>query len=253
MANPQIKNGYTRIANELLEALCRINLSAYENRVIRTIERKTFGFGKKEDRISIRQLANITDLDFRHAHRALTSLVRRNIVKMLSEPGKTSIIGIQKNYELWDKPTIAYSGDTLIGDTSTDVPTVTYSGIGTVTSTDDNKRKKKPLKKNPEKISAEISSLLQRYSNQDLIIKAFDAIARTRKTNRVAPSVLLNQLQNWAIYPVESVESSIQAYLAKDYAGQGKKENYLLGIIRNSQDLNNSTKTLNENWLAGAI
>ena len=29
------------------------------------------------------------------------------------------------------------------------------------------------------------------------------------------------------------MEAGIRAYLEKDYAGQGKKEDYLLGIIRN--------------------
>ena len=31
------------------------------------------------------------------------------------------------------------------------------------------------------------------------------------------------------------MEAGIRTYLAKDYAGQGKREEYLLGIIRNQK------------------
>ncbi len=147
MASPQIENGYTRTANELQEALCKLNMSAYESRVFRAIERLTYGYSKTKDSVSIRQLSKLTDLDFRHAHRALTSLARRKLIDMKTEPGKVSIIGIQKDYEKWDQPTDASIGDTSIGDisdgdTSTDDATDAYTGIGTDACIDDNQRKK---------------------------------------------------------------------------------------------------------------
>ena len=67
-----------------------------------------------------------------------------------------------------------------------------------------------------------------------MIDDVFQAIASTRKSGRVAESVLIAQLKKWEIYPVEQVESGIRVYLEKDYAGQGKREEYLLGIIRNN-------------------
>jgi len=87
--------------------------------------------------------------------------------------------------------------------------------------------------KYPEKISGDFSTLLERYSDPDLIHKGFEAIASTRKSNRVAESVLLAQLRKWQRYPVCQVERGIRIYLEKDCAGQGKREEYLLGIIRN--------------------
>jgi len=41
MANPQIENGYLKIAHEIAQALARVNLSAYESRVLWVIWRKT--------------------------------------------------------------------------------------------------------------------------------------------------------------------------------------------------------------------
>ena len=97
MASPQIENGFTRIANELAEALSRINLSTYESRVIWFLVRNTYGRGgKKNDQIALSQIAEATSLDRGNAGRALRSLKDRGIVVMEAER-----IGIQKDYEQW--------------------------------------------------------------------------------------------------------------------------------------------------------
>ncbi len=88
-------------------------------------------------------------------------------------------------------------------------------------------------KRTPEKILSEISALEERYSDQEIINQAFQAISSTRKSNRIADSVKLSILQSWNKYPVESVMTGTRAYLEKGYAEQGKDEKYLLGIIRN--------------------
>jgi hypothetical protein len=91
--------------------------------------------------------------------------------------------------------------------------------------------RKKGIKK--EK-TPDVFSLKKRYAHEKLIDDVFQAIASTRKSGRVAESVLIAQLKKWEIYPAEQVESGIRVYLEKDYAGQGKREEYLLGIIRNN-------------------
>ena len=53
------------------------------------------------------------------------------------------------------------------------------------------------------------------------------------------------------IWPIKADYRII--YLDKDYAGQGKNEKYLLGIIRNSRDSDSSPNPHSNNWLAGAI
>ena len=86
---------------------------------------------------------------------------------------------------------------------------------------------------NDNKRTPDFFSLKKRYAHEKLIEDVFKAIASTRKSGRVKDSVLLIQLQKWEKYPVEQVEAGIKIYLEKDYAGQGKREAYLLGIIRN--------------------
>ena len=86
-------------------------------------------------------------------------------------------------------------------------------------------------KETPE-ISKKISLLKVRYPDQGIIGQALQAIASTRKSNRIADTVTLSILQEWERYPVESVLSGVRTYLEKGYADQGKREKYLLGIIR---------------------
>jgi len=57
MANPQPENGHTDIANEIIEALWKINLSSYEWRVLLYLLRKTYGWHKKTDQISLSQFS----------------------------------------------------------------------------------------------------------------------------------------------------------------------------------------------------
>ena len=84
-----------------------------------------------------------------------------------------------------------------------------------------------------KKRTPDFFSLKKRYAHEELIEDVFQAIASTRKSGKVADSVLIAQLQIWERYPVEQVEAAIKIYLDKDYASQGKREAYLLGIIRN--------------------
>lgn len=78
-----------------------------------------------------------------------------------------------------------------------------------------------------------VSSPLERYPERELIERCFQAIASTRKSGRIAETVKLSILRKWERYPVEQVEAGIRTYLERDYAGEGKREEYLLGIIRN--------------------
>jgi len=90
-------------------------------------------------------------------------------------------------------------------------------------------------KKTSGDVPSAISALRDRYSDQKIINQAFQAIASTRKSNRIADSVKLSIFQSWDQYPAEQVISGIKTYLEKGCAVQGKGEKYLLGIIRNAK------------------
>jgi len=43
MASPQRENGYTGVANEILEALARVQMSGHEWRIVMALFRETYG------------------------------------------------------------------------------------------------------------------------------------------------------------------------------------------------------------------
>ncbi len=94
-----LDDGYTRIANELLEAAMSHPMTKRQLRVLLAIMRKTYGFNKKEDRISGSQLAELTKLTRQHCSSAVNELIQLNII--YRKGGSSSPIGINKNLESW--------------------------------------------------------------------------------------------------------------------------------------------------------
>ena len=102
MASPQIENGYTRLANELLEALCKAHLSSTEWQVVMTVIRETYGRnGKKQATISNGMIANLTGIHRRNVIRVIKQLEAKKVVSVVTlARGKS--VGIQKDFEKWE-------------------------------------------------------------------------------------------------------------------------------------------------------
>ena len=101
MAKPQAENGHTDIANEIVEALCRINLTAYEARVLWALFRKTYGWHKTWDRISYTQWEQITGIKRWHIARTIKQLLDRQIITQRGNGYKLEY-SFQKDYEKWE-------------------------------------------------------------------------------------------------------------------------------------------------------
>lgn len=98
--SPQLEDGFTRIANELFDAILAGPLTGRESLIAFGIVRKTYGFNKKEDDISASQLGKLCQMSRPHVTAALNSLARKNVItKRLGIHG--CIIGIQKDYTQW--------------------------------------------------------------------------------------------------------------------------------------------------------
>lgn len=96
MQTPQLDNGYTQIANEILEQLSFITLSQREWNILMFVLRKTWGWKKKEDRISLSQFQDGCRLNHGHVCKLLKSLVYRKILLK-----KDNVYSFNKNYSEW--------------------------------------------------------------------------------------------------------------------------------------------------------
>ena len=100
MPLPQLDDGYTRIANEIIDHLAKIHLSPNEWRTLFALWRKTYGWNRVADRISITQFQRLTGLDRRHQVRTLHALARKNLITVTTI-SYIHTYRFQKNFDLW--------------------------------------------------------------------------------------------------------------------------------------------------------
>ncbi|EIL3166156.1 replication protein [Escherichia coli] len=74
-----LDDGYTRIANELLEAVMLAGLSQHQLLVFMAVMRKTYGFNKKSDWVSNEQISELTGILPHKCSAAKSVLVKRGI------------------------------------------------------------------------------------------------------------------------------------------------------------------------------
>ena len=111
MANPQCEDGFIRIANELFDALMRYSPGRTEHQVLFAIIRLTYGWNKKEGKISISRLQKLTGKSRRMIIYALKNLESKNMVTIKRSRSSSTqkggsmndinVISFQKNYGKW--------------------------------------------------------------------------------------------------------------------------------------------------------
>ncbi|MBP4004605.1 replication protein [Escherichia coli] len=74
-----LDDGFTRIANELLEAVMHAGLSQHQLLVFMAVMRKTYGFNKKSDWVSNEQISELTGILPHKCSAAKSVLVKRGI------------------------------------------------------------------------------------------------------------------------------------------------------------------------------
>jgi phage replication O-like protein O len=96
----ELDKGYLRLANQIQDALCIVELSGREFRVLNAIVRLTYGWSKKSDRITNSLIADKTTLKVKHVSEAVLNLAYRNIIT-LRRIGQTRYIGINTSLDKW--------------------------------------------------------------------------------------------------------------------------------------------------------
>jgi phage replication O-like protein O len=99
----QLENGFTKIANELLDGLVLSDLTSQEIKIVLAILRRTYGWGKKEDEISVSQFELLTKLDRRNIVKTVRALAERGAItrvcgKKMKYGQPVYKYGISKNY-----------------------------------------------------------------------------------------------------------------------------------------------------------
>lgn len=156
----QTENGFVKIHPAILELLATRQLSGREFRCLLFLFRKTYGYQKKNDNISLSQWEQGTGIPRTRVGDVLDSLVTQNLIfKIDNGTKRPATWGFNKHFETWqDGQSVTLEGDSLqtqenesvtpMGDSSVTLegdsskPSVTLQGDKSVTLQGDNNRKK---------------------------------------------------------------------------------------------------------------
>lgn len=100
-----LSNGYTKVANEIQKLKPRLRLSGREWQCFEAVIWLTYGWNKKQDRVTNTVIAGLTGLSDTHVSDAIKSLAERKII-FSQKQGMMKILGVNTEISAWvlDKP-----------------------------------------------------------------------------------------------------------------------------------------------------
>lgn len=143
-ADVQLEKGYTRIANEILEALTKTPLNGTQFRIVILILRETYGFSRKECSISETFIASRLGIKRQNVHREIKQLFQSGLLITIHEAtfNSSRVIAFNKNFDEWKNRLQESENDTGIKyDSSSVIENDSSTGI------ESDSHRKKPLKK----------------------------------------------------------------------------------------------------------
>lgn len=233
MTSPQTKNGHIQIAtggvdNDVFSALIHARLSGVEYQIVLLVIRKTWGYKKKEDWISLTQFQEETGAKRSYICRAIRRLVTCGILVTRKSPQQT-FYSFNKLFSEW-----VVTPKSLV--TSTSLPSdVQDNGVVTPTShTKETITKEKIQKKSSPTVKTANAGV-------DAIMKAMEECYGTlddsRQRNRNYAWLLLKK----ADMKVEPCIALIRAAAKHDF--WGTKITKVEHLYRNAHRIANDLKT----------
>src|SRR5699024_4098499 len=103
MANPQKENGFTGIANELLEVTQMHKFTLNELKIIMCVWRFTYGFNRKSHTLSMGFIMKHTGLNRSRVNDSLKKLIKSKVLKKIEQGNArtSNIISFNKNHDEW--------------------------------------------------------------------------------------------------------------------------------------------------------
>lgn len=102
MASPQKEKGYTPIANELIDALSKYRIRGESWQVLCVILRNTYGWNRKEAKLSLGYIAKATGITRPSVAQNLKFLKEINIIGVRQNPNSNiNILHINKDFSKW--------------------------------------------------------------------------------------------------------------------------------------------------------
>lgn len=235
-----LDDGYTRIANELLEAVMAADLTARQLKVALAVIRKTYGFGKKFDRITNTQIAMMTGIHHTHVCKAKNEMIAMKIIVTQGQA-----IGLNKVISDWNFE-VSQNSETLAETANKTLANLANTHKPTRLNTKETIQKIKentPLPPEGEK-AGQISKPAKRKANRidyEAYLNAYNeevgellphAVAlndnRRRKLQKLIPQLKTPNVEGWRAYVKAFVHQAKPFYFGQNDTGWSADIDYLL-------------------------
>ena len=110
---PELDDGYTKIANELLEQFVKLNLSSTQWKILMLIVRETYGYHRTAKALAISYIAKAIGASEFRTGKAVKDLIRKKILIEYSAPTPRASreLGLNKYYLDWVRPHATVTSD----------------------------------------------------------------------------------------------------------------------------------------------
>ncbi|MEH7157508.1 replication protein [Neobacillus drentensis] len=194
MASPQTKNGYTKVANEILEHIMKADLNGTQFRIVTAIWRYTYGFNRKEHELSLTFLSEALSTRKSHVDKELTALIDRKIISVVGVGSRRGrLLSFNKNYDEWqDRPT-----DVGHQPSSTNSRTSSSCNSSTIPSYNRSTKKEK-IKENNKKNTRQPKTYDEDSSFYKMALYFYDKVSAVAEEAGVQHLLKRVNLQKWA-------------------------------------------------------
>jgi len=200
----QLENGYTKIANALLEKMAKVKMSGTCWQVLMSIVRKLYGYNKKEDWIEYSQLKEICSLPKSRISHAMKQLREYGIVTQ-TRKGVKQIISINKGFSVTVTQTC---------NSSTNAPNRYANVERTVTQTRTTKEKKETITKEIAK-----SPTLPEQNEINELLGLFEIVnPMINYGNKTQRGAMDRMLKRFGKAKLESVIRALPGIISKPFA-----------------------------------
>jgi phage replication O-like protein O len=207
---PQIEDGYTRIANEILENIMKVSLNGTQFRIVLAVWRFTYGFQRKEHDLSLSFLAKAIGASKSQIDRELSALIERNIITVVGAGERGSrVVTFNKNYCEWTDCTPRRG---LYSTSSTEVSSTVRTEPYSTLSTKKEKTKEKNKKTRQRRTYAEDSTYFK------MAVYFHSRVKAVAEAEGLTHLIIKADMQKWAdefrkLVEIDKVEDK---YLIRD-------------------------------------
>ncbi len=159
---PELDDGHTKIANELLDAIIGHEFSKRQLKILLFIMRKTYGWNKSEDEIARSQIMEATGLLNPHITTAIQELQAANVL-IVTQGKYAKKYKINKYYDQWRVTDLVTITETV---TVTETVTITETVTGSYQNGNNSLPKQYPQKTTPKDNTKDICVECINYLNE---------------------------------------------------------------------------------------